>query len=105
MDKDNINVEKPEDVTIEEVTEEVKDPGALWEDYVRDEVNSLLDIFLPTADFGNVGIKYVHPTLNQFEGGEGGSQENKEKAIGVRIGIVFSFTEEIDLKQEMEEDE
>jgi len=98
VDKENIVNEE------EQVDAAPKDPGKEWEEYVRSEVSALLDIFLPVASYGNVGIKYVKPTLNQFEGGEGGSQEDPTKAVGVRIGIIFRFDEPIPIGQE-EEDE
>lgn len=63
-----------------------------WEDYVRDEINKLLDTFLPVSESGNVGIRYAHPVI---EVTESGPSLDDSKAVGVNINLIFTFTKPI----------
>ena len=64
--------------------------AAAWEKYVRDEVNSLLDTFLPEAISGNVGVKYDHPVI-QISPKTGEAEIDESKANGVFLSIKFEF--------------
>jgi len=51
-----------------ELTEEEKvEVARQWEAYVRNEVNSLLDVYLPNSIYGNVGIRYANPEKAKYE--------------------------------------
>lgn len=65
-----------------------------WEEYVRTEVSSLLDIFLPEAVNGNVGVLYRRP-VKRVDAKTGEAIEDKSKATAVDIHIVFEFPEPI----------
>ncbi len=67
-----------------------------WEVYVRGEINSLLDTFLPTAVNGNVGVRYKNPIISQQPGGTE-IVYDKTKATAVQISLVFKFGETIDI--------
>jgi len=68
---------------------------ATWEDYVKLEVNTLLNTFLPYSATGNVGIRYIHPIKAQYEGTE---EYDEEKYSGVEIVLIFNFEEELKVK-------
>ena len=81
--EDEIKV--PEDVNVED-----------WAEYVRSEVTALLDIYLPKASTGNVGIRYKKPVLSTDEAGVSVEFDNT-KADAVSINLVFEFDEAIDI--------
>ena len=56
---------------------------------MRNEVGKLLDIYLPDAIGGVVGVKYVNPILNTYENGN--KEYDKTKASGVQIILEFKF--------------
>ena len=64
--------------------------AAAWEEYVRTEVNALLDTFLPEAISGNVGIKYDHPIL-EVSPKTGKQVIDESRATGVFISVLFEF--------------
>jgi hypothetical protein len=64
--------------------------AAAWEEYVRSEVNALLDTFLPEAISGNVGVKYDHPIL-EVSPKTGEAVIDESKATGVFISVLFEF--------------
>lgn len=81
-----------------ELTEEEKEAVAKqWEAYVRNEVNALLNIYLPNSVSGNIGIKYANPVKVRYETH---TEYDKTKAIAVNIDIVFKFNKEIDILEE-----
>jgi hypothetical protein len=65
-----------------------------WETYVRNGVNSLLDVYLPVSKDGNIGIRY---TPHEVEKLESGPVYDETKADSVLISIVFKFDEPLDL--------
>ena len=65
-----------------------------WEDYVRDEVNTLLNVYLPVSKNGNIGIKYYKDVLQRTESGV---RYDETKAVGVQMHIVFEFAQPVDL--------
>lgn len=85
--------EEKKEMTKEEVAKQ-------WEEYVRNELNTLLDIYLPITTHGNVGIKYITPIKEKFETH---TEYDETKAIGVQLGIVFAFEEAIDIPKEEKE--
>lgn len=83
------------------LTEEEKETLAKeWEDYVRREVNALLDIYLPDSIAGNVGIKYAHPVIESYE--DGTKKINEDLAVGVNIHINFRFKGSVEIPKEDE---
>jgi hypothetical protein len=68
-----------------------------WEEKIRSKVNSYLDMYLPAAKNGIVGVKYTHPIKAKYETGP---VYNEDKAIGVNIAIGFEFLEEFDVPKE-----
>lgn len=82
-----------------ELTEEEKaEMAAKWETYVRNELNSLLDIYLPNAIAGNIGIKYAHPITARYE--DGTTVADEKMAVGVNIHINFRFANEVEIPKE-----
>ena len=73
-----------------------KQKEATWEDYVRSEVNALLDIYLPFCKTGTVGIKYVHPVDYQLE--DGTEVFKDHICTGVTLNLVFDFDGELEIK-------
>jgi len=83
------------------LTEEEKEKkSSEWETYVREELNALLDIYLPNAIAGNIGIKYARPIKESYEDGTIVREEGK--AVGVSININFKFDNTIDILEEGE---
>jgi hypothetical protein len=66
-----------------------------WEDYVRGEVTTLLDIFLPESVSGNVGVVYQRP-IKAIDVKTGKQVIDGNKATAVDIHIVFEFPEPIE---------
>lgn len=82
-----------------ELTEEEKAEMALkWEAYVRNELNSLLDIYLPNTIAGNVGVKYAHPIIESYE--DGTKKIDDKMAVGVNIHINFRFAGTAEIPKE-----
>lgn len=87
-----------DEIKSEELSENEREKKALeWENYVRSEVTALLDMYLPMAKNGIVGIKYMHPVKARYETGP---IYDENKAIGVNIAIGFEFLEEFDVPKE-----
>lgn len=70
-----------------------------WEAYVRNELNTLLNIYLPIAIEGTVGIKYVNPVKAKYETH---TVYDKTVACGVQLSIAFTFGDIIDVPKEKE---
>lgn len=89
---------------IKDVLAEVppEERAAAWEEYVRAEVNSLLDTFLPEAISGNVGVKYEHP-IKRVSPRTGEPEVDDTKATGVYLSIIFEFAGPIDFFEEKPE--
>lgn len=95
------DIDEKEDLTEEkEKVEPTKEEMAqMWEAYVRNELNTLLDVYLPIAVEGTVGIKYVHPVSATYETH---TEYDKAKAAGVQLSVVFTFAEPMDMPKEEE---
>lgn len=74
--------------------------AAAWENYVRQEVNQVLNIFLPEAINGNVGVKYIRPVL-RVDPSTGQKISDQNKATGVQIFVEFDFAEPIEFFDEL----
>jgi hypothetical protein len=84
-----------DEIKIEELSEEEKEKRALeWEKTVRSKVNSYLDMYLPVAKNGIVGVKYNHPIKEKTETEV---TYKEDKAVGVNLAIGFEFIEEFDV--------
>lgn len=66
-----------------------------WEDYVRGEVNKVLDIYLPEAANGNIGIQYDKP-VKMIDPKSGKKIIDENKAKGVMIVVDLEFAETIE---------
>ena len=88
-------VEDMEDLTPEEKAE-------AWAKWVRSEVNSALDIYLPKALSGHINVRY-YPHLKEML--ETGPDLDETKADGVLLSVVFEFEEPIDLTKPRIEEE
>lgn len=86
---------------LENITPEER--ATAWEEYVRTEVNSLLDTFLPESISGNVGIKYEHPSKGK-DPKTGQELIDDSKATGVYLSIMFEFAAPINFYDEKPED-
>ena len=86
-----------DDKELQELLEKVppEERAAAWEEYVRGEVNALLDTFLPEAIHGNVGIKYDHPVI-RISPKTGKTEIDETKAKGVYVSIMFEFAAPIE---------
>ena len=72
-----------------------------WVKYVRNGVNSLLDIYLPVAESGNIGIRY---TPHEIERLETGPVYDNTKADNVLVSIMLKFDKPIDLTKDRSSD-
>lgn len=70
-----------------ELTDEQKSALA-WMQYVSDEVNTLLGIFLPISKSGTVGVRYNKHIKTMYESGP---EYDPNLADGVEIRLVFDF--------------
>lgn len=77
--------------------------AAAWENYVRGEVNTILDIFLPEAVHGNVGVRYIRP-VKMIDPKTGKKVIEENKANGVQIFVEFDFADTIEFFDEMPEE-
>jgi hypothetical protein len=82
-----------------ELTEKQKSALA-WMQYVSNEVNMLLAMFLPVAKSGTVGVKYLPHVKVMYETGP---EYDVNKADGVEIRLVFDFENTIDIPKEPKE--
>jgi len=87
---------------LENITPEER--AAAWENYVRTEVNAILDTFLPESISGNVGVKYEHP-VKEVSAKTGKTIVDEKKAIGVYLSIMFEFAAPIEFFDEPEKAE
>jgi len=73
-----------------------------WEEYVRSEVNTILNKFLPEAISGSWGMKYVRPIL-KIDPMSGQPIEDTTKAKGVSIIIELVFADTIEFPETLPE--
>ena len=96
MNKKEINSEKVKDVSPEE-------RATAWETYVREEVERVLDIYLPESVMGTIGIDYIRPVL-RVDSKSGKTILDEKKAKGVSVTLVFEFAEEVEFFDEVPDD-
>lgn len=99
--KSKVNTPVVEDVVDDAVVAEIKDASTdttfqpnTWAEFVKQEMIGYLNQFLPASKEGVIGIRYVNPVSQVYEGG---TVYDKNKAIGVQIITEFSFEEPIDI--------
>lgn len=68
-----------------------------WEEYVRSEINAMLDVFLPNCAEGAVVIKYKKAILEETEAGP---VFKEDSAVGVEIILDFNFLHEAPIPTE-----
>lgn len=74
----------------EEMTEEERTVS--WEEYVRSEMNAILDLYLDDAIAGNVGIRYGHPEIGTMEDGSKMFDESKINVVAVTMVLRLGDT-------------
>lgn len=79
-----------------ELTDEQKSALA-WMQYVSDEVNTLLSIYLPISKNGTVGVKYNKHVKAMYESGP---EYDPNLADGVEIRLVFEFESAVEMPKE-----
>jgi hypothetical protein len=67
-----------------------EDRAAAWEAYVRGQVSSVLDTYLPEAITGNIGVKYINPVL-RVDAQTGEKVIDTKTALGVQVILEFTF--------------
>jgi len=78
---------KDPEKTEEELRQEVAEK---WKDYVRSEVNAMLDSFLEVADKGTIGVKYDFVAKGLNEDGSV-AEHNTKEARGVQVVLSLEF--------------
>ena len=73
-----------------------------WEAYVRNEVSTILNKFLPESISGSWGMKYVRPIL-KTDPMSGQPIEDTTKATGVGIVIELIFADTIEFPESLPE--
>ncbi len=89
-------------MTEEKIQGKPEDRAAAWEMYVRNEVNKVLDIYLPESITGNIGIKYINPIL-KVDAQTGERIIDTKKATGVQVIVEFVFAAPIEFFDEKPE--
>ncbi len=79
-----------------ELTDDQKSTLA-WMQYVSDEVNTLLSIYLPISKNGTVGVKYNKHIKAMYESGP---EYDPNLADGVEIRLVFEFEGAVEMPKE-----
>jgi len=86
------DIQKDNVVDLSDLTPEEQESA--WEDWVRNEVNSALDIYLPISKIGHVNLSYSAVVLEQTEAGPVFSDNLKD---AVMISLVFDFKDPVDI--------
>lgn len=84
---------------VSELTSEEK--AEAWAKWIRNEVNSALDIYLPVSKEGFVRIQYS-PHIQEVL--ESGPVYHPTKMSAVQISLIFEFDEPIDISKPRVED-
>jgi len=69
-----------------------------WELYVRNEINQVLDTYLPESTTGTWGIKYDNPIIS-VDPASGKQNIDTTKARGVNIIIHLEFADVIQFSE------
>lgn len=89
MDKDTVKID------VSNMSKEEK--ARVWTNGVRNEVNSLLDIYLPVSDEGDINIQYHYAVKEVFENGP---EYHDSLADAVMVTMVFKFGELFDVSNQ-----
>lgn len=81
------------DEEIKKITSE--EAAKEWEEYVRIEMNNILDLYLPIAGRGDIGIRYGSPILGTME--DGSDLVETGKADAVAVTLILRFEDPIDM--------
>ena len=86
-----------DEIKNDDVVEDIKDltpeeQAVAWEKWVREEVNTALDLYLPLASSGHINVKYNPLILEELESGP---VYDKDKITAVLLSLIFEFTEPI----------
>ena len=87
MTEDNVTIEKVEGKTEEEKSD-------LWVNWIKKETMAVLDLYLPNAKNGDIGIKYEPLVISD---GDSGTVTDETKAEGVLVFLKLKFETPIDL--------
>lgn len=68
-----------------------------WEEFVRQDVKNLLDVYLPISDQAATNITYSHPVKHKYEGS---TVYDDNKANGVQLNIFLKFEKPVDISKE-----
>lgn len=84
--------------TMEEEAQELtlEEKAAAWEKWVRDGVNSLVDVYLPVSDSCDFNVSYSYKVVEELESGP---VLDETKANAVLIRVMFKFTEPVSLNK------
>jgi len=75
---------------VDEIKETTREEIAKsWEDYVREEVGNILDLYLPITERGDIGIRYGSPILGTMEDGTDIVEYNKANSVAVTLILRF----------------
>jgi hypothetical protein len=92
--------EEIKDEVVEEMTDmSPEEKAEAWSKWVRSELNSALDIYLPKALRGHINVRY-YPHVLEVQ--ESGPVTDETKADGVLLSVVFEFEQPIDLRKPRE---
>jgi hypothetical protein len=86
MDKDTV------ELNISNMSKEEK--AQAWSNWVRHEINALLDMYLPVSNEGDINIQYHYAVKEVFENGP---EYHDSLADAVMITMVFKFSELMDI--------
>jgi hypothetical protein len=100
-DSKEIQEEGTESTEEVELTDEQKQALA-WMTYVSNEVNILLEMFLPVSKNASVGVLYKRAVTAVHESGP---EYDPNKADGVEVRILFDFANVMEIPKPTPEEE
>lgn len=76
----------------------VEEKSELWISYVRNGINSLLDVYLPVAESSDINIHYTPHEIEKPKSDVGSETViDEKKADAVLVSVVFNFKDPIDI--------
>jgi len=97
---DSKEIQEEVESTEAELTDEQKQALA-WMTYVSNEVNTLLEMFLPVSKSSSVGVLYKRAVTAVTESGP---EYDLNKAEGVEIRILFDFANVLEIPKPAKEE-
>jgi hypothetical protein len=82
----------PISAIVDKIKEQAEKDVSSWDGYVINEVNSVLELLIPEADSGNIGITYDKVVKEMYETGP---VYEPGLAKGVSINVVLTFPDTI----------